>query len=71
MSNSHHNPPGMTYSDLVSLRFYLAATADDPANVEILRARLGTHVAARTVISCTLLEPEWLIEIEAVAARVE
>ena len=28
---------GMTYSDLVSLRFYLATTADDPANVEILR----------------------------------
>ncbi len=62
---------GMTYSDLVSLRFYLAATADDRANVEILRSRLGTHVAARTVISCTLLEPEWLIEIEAVAARVD
>ena len=59
---------GMTHADLVSLRFYLADAAYDPANVDILAARLGEHRAARTVICARLLEPEWLIEIEAVAA---
>jgi len=59
---------GMTYDDLVSLRFYLADPADDPANVEILTRRLGAHRCARTVICSRLLEPEWRIEVEAVAA---
>ena len=60
---------GMAYEDLVSLRFYLADPADDPANVEILTRRLGSHRCARTVISCRLLEPDWRIELEAIAAR--
>lgn len=60
---------GMTYADLVSLRFYLADPADDPANVAILSRRLGDHRCARTVICCPLLEPAWRIEVEAVAAR--
>jgi 2-iminobutanoate/2-iminopropanoate deaminase len=59
----------MTLDDLVSLRFYLAEAADDPANVAILRAHLGEHRAARTVICAKLLEPSWLIEVEAVAAH--
>jgi enamine deaminase RidA (YjgF/YER057c/UK114 family) len=63
--------PGMSYADLVSLRFYLADPADDPANVEILTRRLGDHRCARTVISCRLLEPDWRIEIEALAARLD
>jgi 2-iminobutanoate/2-iminopropanoate deaminase len=58
----------MTYRNLVSLRFYLADPADDPENVEILKEHLGDHQAARTVICCRLLEPAWLLEIEAVAA---
>lgn len=62
---------GMTYEDLVSLRFYLADPAYDPANVAILTRRLGAHRCARTVISCRLLEPEWRIEIEAVAATLD
>jgi 2-iminobutanoate/2-iminopropanoate deaminase len=62
---------GMTYDDLVSLRFYLADPADDPANVAILTRRLGDHRCARTVISCRLLEPDWRIEVEAVAARLD
>jgi enamine deaminase RidA (YjgF/YER057c/UK114 family) len=60
---------GMSYADLVHLRFYLAAAGDDGANVAILRARLGEHRTARTVVCAQLLEPEWLIEVEAVAAR--
>jgi enamine deaminase RidA (YjgF/YER057c/UK114 family) len=59
----------MTYEDLVHLRFYLSEAAHDPANVAILSARLGDHRAARTVICASLLEPEWLIEVEAIAAR--
>jgi 2-iminobutanoate/2-iminopropanoate deaminase len=62
---------GMSYADLVSLRFFLASAADDPTNVEILGAHLGHHVCARTVVVQQLLEPEWLVEIEAVAAKLD
>jgi 2-iminobutanoate/2-iminopropanoate deaminase len=58
----------MTYANLVSLRFYLADAAFDAANVAILTRHLGEHRAARTVVCARLLEPEWLIEVEAVAA---
>lgn len=59
---------GMGLSDLVSLRFYLAEPALDPMNVAILKQRLGDHRAARTVVCAGLLEPGWLLEVEAVAA---
>ena len=62
---------GMTYDDLVSLRFFLASAADDPANVAILRDHLGEHRAARTVVVQQLLEPDWLLEVEAIAAKVD
>ena len=58
----------MTFTDLVSMRFYLADVAFDAANVAILEARLGDHQTARTVICARLLEPTWLIEVEAIAA---
>jgi enamine deaminase RidA (YjgF/YER057c/UK114 family) len=58
----------MAIDNLVSLRFYLAHSALDPANVDILRRRLGRHHAARTVVCAGMLEPGWLLEIEAVAA---
>ncbi len=58
------------YSDLVSLRFFLASAADDPANVEILTSHLDGHLAARTVVVQQLLDPRWLIEVEAAAAKV-
>jgi 2-iminobutanoate/2-iminopropanoate deaminase len=60
---------GMTIADLVSLRFYLADPEYDAANVAILTAHLGDHQAARTVICARLLEPAWLIEVEAIAAK--
>lgn len=59
----------MSVSDLVSLRFYLAEPALDTANVAVLKRRLGEHHAARTVVCTGLLEPGWLIEMEAVAAQ--
>lgn len=58
----------MGIRNLVSLRFYLADAAYDPANVAILKARLGEHVACRTVVCTGLLEPQWLVEVEAIAA---
>jgi enamine deaminase RidA (YjgF/YER057c/UK114 family) len=58
----------MSISDLVSLRFYLAEAALDTANVAIRKEPLGQHHTARTVICAGLLEPGWLIEVEAVAA---
>ncbi len=61
----------MSYADLVSVRFYLADPSLDPENVAILTRHLGDHTAARTVICVRLLEPEWLVEIEAVAAKVD
>lgn len=61
---------GMSYTNLVSLRFYLANPADDPTNVTLIREHLGTHQAARTVICTTLLDPTWLIEVEAIATAV-
>lgn len=62
---------GMSYDDLVSLRFFLASAADDPANVALIREHLGDHRCCRTVVVQQLLEPEWLVEIEAIAAKVE
>jgi enamine deaminase RidA (YjgF/YER057c/UK114 family) len=59
---------GMSISDLVALRFYLAEPAHDPMNVAILKRHLGDHHAARTVVCTGLLEPEWLVEVEAIAA---
>ncbi|MGH9271274.1 MAG: RidA family protein [Ilumatobacteraceae bacterium] len=58
----------MSYADLVSLRFYLADPAFDTANVGLISTFLGEHRAARTVVCAQLLEPHWLIEIEAIAA---
>ena len=62
---------GMTYADLVQLRFYLASAEDDPTNVALIQEHLGDHLACRTVVVQQLLEPEWRIEVEAVAARVD
>jgi len=58
---------GMSTDDLLSLRFQLAAPAHDSANVAVLKRHLGDHHAARTVVCAGLLEPGWLVEIEAVA----
>lgn len=59
---------GMSYTDLVSLRFFLTSADDDPANVEAIVAHLGDHLIARTVVVQQLLDPAWRVEIEAIAA---
>lgn len=58
----------MSIANLVSLRFYLAHPAYDPANVVLLKRHLGDHHAARTVVCAGMLEPGWLVEVEAIAA---
>ena len=61
----------MGYGDLISLRFFLASADDDEANVALIKEHLGDHRACRTVVVQQLLEPEWLIEVEAIAAKVD
>ncbi|TWD80863.1 enamine deaminase RidA (YjgF/YER057c/UK114 family) [Kribbella amoyensis] len=62
---------GMDYTDLVSLRFFLTAADLDPANVDAIAEHLGDHLAARTVVVQQLLDPAWLVEVEAIAAKVD
>lgn len=59
---------GMGYSDLISLRTYLAAPAYDEANVQLRMKYLGAHRPASTVVCCQMLEPAWKLELEAMAA---
>jgi 2-iminobutanoate/2-iminopropanoate deaminase len=58
----------MDYSNLVSLRFYLADPEYDEANVRMRVKFLGGHQPALTVVCCRLLDPRWKLEVEAMAA---
>jgi 2-iminobutanoate/2-iminopropanoate deaminase len=58
----------MDYSNLVSLRFYLADPEYDEANVRMRIKFLGGHQPALTVVCCRLLDPKWKLEVEAMAA---
>lgn len=60
---------GMSYADLVQTRTYLADPSYDPANVALRARFLGDHRPASTVVCCTMLEPSWKLELEAVAAK--
>ena len=59
----------MDYSNLISVRTYLADPADDEANVRLRMKYLGTHRPALTVVCCRLLERAWRLEVEAMAAK--
>jgi 2-iminobutanoate/2-iminopropanoate deaminase len=59
---------GMDYTNLVSLRFYLAEPEFDEANVRILASHLGALEVPRTVVCARLLDPRWKLEVEAMAA---
>jgi 2-iminobutanoate/2-iminopropanoate deaminase len=59
----------MSYQNLVSIRFYLASPEFDEANVRLRRKYLGSHQPALTVICCQLLDPNWKLEVEAMAAE--
>lgn len=59
----------MDYSDLVSLRTYLASPEYDEANVRLRVKYLGSHQPSLTVVCCQLLDPRWKLEMEAMAAK--
>ena len=59
---------GMDYTDLISMRFYLASPEYDEPNMRLRKKYLGDHEVALTVICAQLLETKWKLEIEAVAA---
>jgi len=58
----------MTYTNLVSLRFYLASPEYDEANVRLRKKYLGEHQVALTVVCAQLLDPKWKLELEAMAS---
>lgn len=58
----------MDYSNIISLRIYLASPEYDEANVRLRMKYLGDNKPSLTVICCQLLETRWKLEVEAVAA---
>ncbi len=67
--NNVLNEAGMTPSDIVFLRVFLRRAEDFEAVSQALRAFLGSHTPAITVaIVEGLAYPEYLLEIEAIAA---
>jgi enamine deaminase RidA (YjgF/YER057c/UK114 family) len=60
---------GMDYSNLVSIRTYLADPSYDEANVQLRIKYLGDNKPASTVVCCQLLDPKWKLEVEAMAAK--
>ena len=60
---------GMEYTDLISMRFYLASPEFDELNMRLRKKYLGDHEVALTVICAQLLETNWKLEIEAIAAQ--
>lgn len=59
---------GMGYENIVSLRTYLAHPDYDEPNIAMRREFLGDNEPASAVVCCPLLESDWKLEIEAVAA---
>ncbi|MEM7333757.1 MAG: Rid family hydrolase [Chloroflexota bacterium] len=59
----------MSYQNIISMRFYLASPEYDEANIKLRKKYLGDHEPTLTVICCQLLETNWMLEIETVAAQ--
>jgi enamine deaminase RidA (YjgF/YER057c/UK114 family) len=60
---------GMQEADLVKVTTYLSDRRYAAENSRIRRELLGSHRPALTVIISGIYDPEWLLEIEAVAAQ--
>lgn len=58
----------MTVANLVKITTFLTDRSHSQLNSDIRRRRLGDHKPALTVIVVQTLDPEWLLEIEAIAA---
>ena len=59
---------GMTLDNLVKVTIFLADRAYAMENREVRNAVLASRTPALTVIITGIFDPDWLIEIEAVAA---
>ncbi len=60
----------MDYSNLVKLTFFLVRPSDMEDLVEVRKALLdGVRPAITTIFVAGLVSPDWLIEVEAVAAE--
>lgn len=60
---------GMTLADLVKVTIFLASRDDRETSRDIRTEVLGDRRPALTVIIADIFDPEWLIEIEGIAAR--
>ncbi len=61
---------GMEVTDIVKLTAYVVGTGNYPAYAAARARHLGEHKPASTAICVpALLKPEWLIEVELIAAR--
>lgn len=60
---------GMQETNLVKVTTYLSDRRYAAENSRIRREVLGSHRPALTVIVSDIYDPEWLLEIEAVAAQ--
>ena len=61
---------GMEVGDIVKLTAYVVGTVNYPAYAAARVRHLGDHKPASTAICVpALLKPEWLIEVELIAAR--
>lgn len=58
----------MTYSNLVSVRTYLARPEYDEQNMALRKRYLGDHEPTLTVVCAQLLLPNWKLEVEAMVA---
>jgi enamine deaminase RidA (YjgF/YER057c/UK114 family) len=58
----------MSAADLVKVTTFLGSREYAEANSRIRRERLDSHAPALTVVAVQILDPRWLLEIEAVAA---
>jgi enamine deaminase RidA (YjgF/YER057c/UK114 family) len=60
---------GMTVENLVKVTTYLTRQDQADANGRLRREVLGSHRPALTVVVLQTLDSQWLLEIEAIAAR--
>jgi enamine deaminase RidA (YjgF/YER057c/UK114 family) len=61
---------GMDVTDIVKLTAYVVGAENYPAYASARSRVLGTHRPASTAVCvASLLRPEWLIEVEMIAAR--
>lgn len=59
----------MSLNDIVKLTIYLSGREYRQENIEVRRKTLGDHQPAMTIIITGIYDEQWLLEIEAIAAK--